>query len=825
MLRCVIIVALFGLAHSSPACNTFTDCASCTTHRTWMPGQSCRWCPTEHGANCHAEWSAYDSCSSKNVITSSSKCGAPAPTPAPPIPKSNEANEIMEALFTMLGINANATACVDDVGGAEVKFHDFASHLKSGNFSMAAGDLSRALDALSSSVAECHVTDMQAKIDTIAAAIRWANVTLLDDAVHMIVGASDLWKDIEAVGAAVDNKDPTAVGNAIGQLLQAWTTVTGGCAANSTTCQFIDGLLKMVQVIASDVAPCEVALSPALANLTRGFQLFKQKQFPLAIAEMAAGLDDIAVAISADSCGLSRVGQALSQVAPKLAAAIVQAEGSSVKIIVGAADVYDDLYRAAIALEAGDMQGFGVDMGMLLSTLRSSACNSTACILLEGVLQALQLEAADWTACSHDVDAAGSDFALAVQQLEAKNWSAGVADLGKSITALSTGVTGCGLTQLAKVLEDTASKLGAPTVAAEIGSVVQILVDGSDLTLDLAQLVADAKAGSWSSVGHDLGSLSAWLQQTGCESFVCKLVEGILEASAIPLRDLKACEGDLKAAEADFSAGAASMGQKQYAAAASYWASGLNWVAKSTGDCGLAAELQYVQQEANLLGFGNITILGEVASVVIHGSDFYEELFSTFQAFEKHDYRTAGAELGKVLNSLSNWTTGHACTADACYVVMGVMQYLGDLEGDIKNCEHDIQRSWGNLTAAFAEFRGHSSALQEVSAAQRYQSSADFEFNRNKTQIKNGIRDIGYAFQDIAAGVGHCHLQDLEKILEQLAVKLGVAPEVQWLETLLKILIEGVQIENEIGGACVDFSDDNWIGFGYNIAKLIRTLI
>ena len=30
---------------------------------------------------------------------------------------------------------------------------------------------------------------------------------------------------------------------------------------------------------------------------------------------------------------------------------------------------------------------------------------------------------------------------------------------------------------------------------------------------------------------------------------------------------------------------------------------------------------------------------------------------------------------------------GHSCTSDMCYVVSGVMEFLGNIQGDIKNCE------------------------------------------------------------------------------------------------------------------------------------------
>ena len=49
---------------------------------------------------------------------------------------------------------------------------------------------------------------------------------------------------------------------------------------------------------------------------------------------------------------------------------------------------------------------------------------------------------------------------------------------------------------------------------------------------------------------------------------------------------------------------------------------------------------------------------------------------SRHQAIAAHDYRTAGAQLGKAMNELSTWTSGHACTSDFCYVVLGMFEYL-----------------------------------------------------------------------------------------------------------------------------------------------------
>jgi len=770
----------------------------------------------------------YDTCSSSEIITSPSKCASPpAPSPPAPVPKSSLPEKVLAELFKLLGItDVDAATCVNDVGGAEGYLKAFAQDVTGKNFSLAVDDLSRGLSSLSSSVADCGLTEVQAKIDMLAASIKWANIstTGLDKDVKIIVDASDLYNDISALAAAVTKEDPATIGAAIAKLLADWTSITGGCGSNSTACNILDGLLRMVQVVAVNVAPCEAALEPVIQNLTSGFTLFKQKQYTEAVAAIAGGLDDLATAFATDACGFEKVAAILSEVVPKLAGAVVKVENSTaVKILVGAADVYDELYKAAVDLENGDSTDFGIEIGLLLSKLRATSCNTSACTVLEGIMAALQLEATDFKVCAPDIDKAWASTEAALTQFENKNYTAGLTDLSVSVSAMATAVKDCGATDFALILEDVATKLGAPAVATEIGAAVQVLVEGADLTLDIQKLVQDAKANSWSSVGHDLGSLATWLSSTGCKSFVCKLVEGLLNAAAIPFQSLEACEADLKEAEQDFTAGAAAMGQKQIGAAAKYWASALNHVAKSTQDCGLASELSFMEQEANLLGFGNITALGDAAQIIIHGADFYEDVYGAFEAFETHDYRTAGTDLGKVMDQLSQWTAGHACTSPVCYVVMGMMQFLGDIEGDIKSCEADLKHSWGNFSAAYQQLK--SKDLSMMSPAQRFESNSDFAFVSSSPNIKAGIQDLGYALESIASGVKDCHLADLAEILAKLATELGIEPEVKWVEEVLKILIDGVEIENEIGTACIDYSEDNWIGFGYNIIELIKNLL
>lgn len=712
-------------------------------------------------------------------------------------------------MFRALKItDVNVETCADDIGNAGVFLKDFAEDVKLLHIDAAAADLSSSISSLSTAVSECNIPEVTTKLDALAAAIKWANVSKIDKVSKIIVSASDLWQDIVVVANAVDQKDTDKIGSSIGKLLSDWTSISGGCQPGSQACKFVDGLLRVMQVVATDIQPCEQALMPVYINITNAMAAFKNKDYEIAIEELANALDKFANALTTDSCGMGPLTAVLQKVAPKLATAIVKIDSShSTQIIVGSLDVYDKLYKAMEDLQSGNVADFGMQMGTLLQMLRSSNCNTEVCTVLSGLLASLQLEAQDFDACADKLDSSWEALAAAVSTLERGDWSNGIDGLGNALARLSSAVSSCDIPKLGKILEDTATKLGLNGVAKDIGQVVSVLVDGSDITLSLSKAVSDFNSKSWGTFGQDLGNLATEISNTKCQSFVCKVLEGVLNGAAIPFEHLEQCETNLKSAENSFIAGSNYFRQRNYKTGITYYAAGMNEISKAVSDCGLTQELNYMQQESNVLHLAKSTKFGRIATVLVHGSDFYSELYSTVQAIETHDYRTAGTEMQKVLNQMSQWTRGHACTSDACYVIMGIFQYFGDIQGTIKTCENDFSNAFHNFSAAIAEFTHNG------------------KFSTDKHRIINGLRDIGLGMKAVSRGVSDCDLADLAKIIDELAIKLGIAPEIQFIDDALKIIIEGAEIEQELGNAFVDFSEHDWPGFGYNVIKLIKTLL
>jgi len=726
--------------------------------------------------------------------------------------------EVAKLLFKVMGItDVDPATCVADVNGFNLAFKNFAEEIKSKNYKMAVTSLGQGISYLSSSVSGCGIKQINLKLDALATAIKFAKINTagIDSAIDVIIGVSHVEKDIEAIADAISRDDSNAIAESINQLLNDWSQVPG-CSSDSKICRFFNSLLQVFQEVAQDVKPCEAVLAQVSSTFETAASQFESGDYKSGVASFAEGLDQVSSALKDQTCGLQRIGDLIGKLSPKLAAAVVQIEDSkTVKIIVGTADVYDDIYRSVLAIKAGDYTTLGYEMGQLLRVLRTSGCSTKACDVFEGVLASLQLELSSIDGCLSSVDTVWGDINTAIGFFDSRQPADGAKALLNTVYALSQSVQSCQVPGLASIIETALNKMGDQTTATQIGNAVAILVNGADFSLEIQQTVTDFKNKRYSSFGIDLGQLASAVGSSRCHSVGCQVVQGILNAAGLAFQDLEACEKDIKQAEAGFVLGAQQFKLNQYKNGVQSFASSLNTVAKAVGDCGLQSEFQYIIQEANVLGLANITASwGNDMNILVHGADFYQLLFRTVQDAEAHDWRSAGGDLQAVMSQLSQWTGKHACTSDFCYVVVGVFQFLGDIKGSVKECESDFKGAWGDFQQAYANFSENSHSSWEV-----------WKWSHDKSVVRAGVHALGQGMQEVSKGVGDCHVEEFADILARLAAKLGIAPEVSWIEEVLHIVINGVKIENEVGTALVDWSNRNWPGFGYNIALLIKTLL
>ena len=83
-----------------------------------------------------------------------------------------------------------------------------------------------------------------------------------------------------------------------------------------------------------------------------------------------------------------------------------------------------------------------------------------------------------------------------------------------------------------------------------------------------------------------------------------------------------------------------------------------------------------------MLGVANVTtaLIGKAVAILVHGADFLPDLAAVATAAQSHDYRAVGVALKKVMDELYQWTQGHACTNNFCYVAIGVLEFMGNVQ-------------------------------------------------------------------------------------------------------------------------------------------------
>jgi len=800
-------------------CGHFTDCDSCTSAVSWLPGSKCRWCPKDGG--CHdAGDVVWNHCHVWENIKKPQQCGSqPSPPVFPPQPEPTpETNDfvdgVLKALFKHLQItDVDTSKCANDVGGAKIFLHYFAQDVDSHQWGSASVHLSRAISSLSTSVADCGIVEVQHKLDTFSKGTRWANITTVaDKEVKIIVGASDLWRAMMKVASAVRTEQPEGIGKSLGALLDKWSAVTGGCGADAKVCGFLDGLLRVISVTANNEVACKAVLAPAISAFEAGSTDMHDKNYSAAVEQFAAGLDITATAVKSDACGLKHVADALGNLAPILKKAQVSVNASGFPTIaVGSADVYLELRAVATDVRAGDYAGAGIQMGALLAHLRASQCSTKVCIVLEGMLASLQVGLTNLDACSSDLDDAWWSLNGFIITLQQKQWKEALSKLGDFFGDLGTAANKCGVPQLGRILQDGATKMHKHSLASVTGHLLQLFVSGSDVALDFQKMIVHALNSQWEELGKDLGRISDSITNGGCHSFVCNLAEGILMEADMALTDLKPCVEVFHAAEDKFAAGAVSFTNNQPGTALGYWGAALNTLGSAMTECGVAKQLNYLEQEANVLRLGNATVLGDAAAVLLHGKDFYQTLYAGLVDMRQHDFRSAGQKLGKVLKEMNDWTNGHLCSSGSCYVLNGIMQYLQDLEGDISACVQDLDQSFGNFSASVHTMV--TPAAQTIS------------FSRDSGKLSEGLHSLGLGLNALADAVSRCHLATLAALITKASAKLGLQPAISWLAGVLQILIDGKDIIIDTANACLAFSAKNWPGFGYDVAKLMEKLI
>ena len=162
-------------------------------------------------------------------------------------------------------------------------------------------------------------------------------------------------------------------------------------------------------------------------------------------------------------------------------------------------------------------------------------------------MASVQMESTDFDSCMKDADKSWVDMTEGMGYFKRRHPIHGAKLLGQGFVKLADAVSDCDVPNIAKVAEQMFAKLNDNTISNKIGTAVQLLVDGADVTHDVNKAILDFQSENWAGFGGDLHTFATFLSDTKCNTVACKVVEGLLNAGGVAFKDLKACEADIKA--------------------------------------------------------------------------------------------------------------------------------------------------------------------------------------------------------------------------------------------------------------------------------------
>lgn len=164
---------------------------------------------------------------------------------------------ILTVIFKLFKVDADASTCISDSTGVSQQIRDFGEEYHNKQYEQALASLAKAFSSMSSSITDCGVPQISHKFDAAALATKFAKISSKIDKVDsIVVGASELVEDVEAIATAAKGGDAEEIGNSISAFLGDWSQVAGGCGDHKG-CKLVGGLLRIIQEVATDIEPCK----------------------------------------------------------------------------------------------------------------------------------------------------------------------------------------------------------------------------------------------------------------------------------------------------------------------------------------------------------------------------------------------------------------------------------------------------------------------------------------------------------------------------------------------------------------------------------------
>eukprot|EP00708_Paratrimastix_pyriformis_P002054 GAFH01000792.1.p2 GENE.GAFH01000792.1~~GAFH01000792.1.p2 ORF type:complete len:893 (-),score=505.86 GAFH01000792.1:264-2867(-) len=556
--------------------------------------------------------------------------------------------EVVTGILKMLEIIIpDLQQCEADMTGAmntiQAAFAQFAQK----QYAPAVKQLAQGLSILGQSVSDCGLPDVAALVVAEAKALGLANITVVNDVVHVIVDGVDLYQDIYQAYKDLAAKNYDAFGRDLAVLLSRLQQ--SGCS--SPACVAIEAILRVLHVAIPDLRQCESTVNAGWADLVQAQHYWENKQYQAATDLAASGMAKLGNAV--DACGVPTIGHLIVEYSQKLGLANISFVDDIIHVMVEGVDMYEDLYAFFTAMSQKDYPRAATALGAIIADLRLIGCHTPACQVVEGMLEAMKVVLSHLVACEQDLDGAWKYLEQANADFQAKKYSKAMLDLADCLHEVGQGVTACGVPELSIVIDNLVKLLHFHTINVE--SIVKIVIAGVDVYDDVYNVIEDYQHQQWRQLGRDLGTLINKLYQISgkhCDNDkACLVFEGILEALLV-VPDWHACKSDITTMWADVEATAADFKTKSYKHAVHDLSEAGHELSLAVQQCEVQEIAAIIEKLAKKLGFGSIWWIEEVVKILVDATDIFEDVYEITHDVEAHNYLGLGLDLAKLIKLL-----------------------------------------------------------------------------------------------------------------------------------------------------------------------------
>jgi hypothetical protein len=494
----------------------------------------------------------------------------------------SEMCNVVEGLLQAMGIIAyDMGDCKTSLESAKSDFDDAVNSFKNQQWSSSLVSLEKGFGLVAKGVHSCQLDAIGTLIDQEGTKFGVAIPKVVDSTISIIVEGADIFAPLDAAIQAFENKNYNAAGAALGDLTNVLRRTA--CKDDDKACIIIEGLLQETSIVLSDLGMCSTELQTSVNDIEAALADFKAKNYKQGITDLANGLHLLANGVR--DCHLDELADVIVAQASKLGLADVQVLDTIVHVLVEGADVYNDVYEAANAYEAGDYASAGRALSALLQDTKLASCKTPICEILTAAIQAISTIAPDLEACESDLEAAYADFEMIGTSIKAGDNMGALKALSRGLEEVAVGVKPCNLANEGVILANVAQELGFNSISKDISGVITIVVAGADIYDNLFQAGNCIEGKDYKCAGDALSrviqDIMKWHYKNGCDSPMCFILEGMTKAFNIIESDFSECEAEISASVQKFEdAITAFKGHKSFADSSKGEVHGIKWNAQ-----------------------------------------------------------------------------------------------------------------------------------------------------------------------------------------------------------------------------------------------------